>query len=180
MLEISVPATSYFNEVTGEFVETKAVVLQLEHSLISLSKWEAKWHKPFLSKEKKTDAEALDYIRCMTKTQNVDPLVYYAIPKDQLDKIDAYLEDTMTATTISELQPQKPNHKIITNELIYSWMFSLGIPMDCEKWHLNRLLMLIRVCNIENGPQRKMSRKEILSQNHALNLARKRQLNTRG
>lgn len=180
MLEISVPETSYFNEATGEFIETKAATLQLEHSLVSVSKWESKWHKPFLSKEKKTDAEALDYIRCMTKTQNVDPLIYHAIPKEQFDRIDAYLEDAMTATTINERQAQRPNRKVITNELIYNWMFSLGIPMDCEKWHLNRLLMLIRVCNIENGPQNKMGKKEILSQNHALNMARKRQLNTRG
>lgn len=180
MLEITVPATEYFDESTGEFVRTNAVVLQLEHSLVSISKWECKWHKPFLGKEPKTNEEALDYIRCMTKTQNVSPLVYSAILADQFKMIDDYLENPMTATWINERQKQAPSRKIITNEVIYYWMFSLGIPMECEKWHLNRLLMLIRVCNIENAPAKKMSKKELMSQNQALNAARKQRLNTRG
>ena len=180
MLKIKVPATEYYNEATGEFCHINECTLQLEHSLVSISKWESKWHKPFLGKDPKTNEETLDYIRCMTITQNVDPKVYLAIPREASAEIDRYLEDSMTATTFNERQKSRMNNRIITSELIYNWMISLQIPFECEKWHLNRLLTLIRVCNIENGPQKKMGKKEILSQNHSINAMRRQRLNTTG
>ena len=180
MLKIKVPATEYYDEATGEFCYIRECTLQLEHSLVSISKWESKWHKPFLGKDPKTKEETLDYIRCMTITQNVDPKTYIAIPKEASIEIDQYLENSMTATTFNERQKSRANNRIITSELIYHWMISLQIPLECEKWHLNRLLTLIKVCNIKNQPQKKMGRKEMMHSRSALNAARKNAMNTKG
>ena len=180
MLKVTIPETEYFDEAKQEFVSTRETTLQLEHSLVSISKWESKWKIPFLGKDKKTAEQTLDYIRCMTITQNVNPLVYNAIPPSVLDEIDAYLEDSKTATWFSNREPKGSSREIITSEVIYYWMLSQQIPLECEKWHLNRLLTLIRVFNEKNNPGKKMSRKDILSQNYALNAMRKQKMNTHG
>lgn len=179
MLRITIPSVEYFDEATGTFVTMKEQTLQLEHSLVSLSKWESKWRRAFLDKGPKNQEETLDYIRCMTVTQNVDPIIYNSITPELLVQIRSYVEDPMTATTISK-KNERPNRDITTSEIIYYWMISLDIPIECEKWHLNRLLMLIKVCNIKNGPQKKMSKKDLLAQTQALNAARRSGLNTRG
>ena len=180
MLQITIPAIEQWDESTQEFVYSKAYTLQLEHSLISLSKWESKWHKPFLSKTEKTTEETIDYIRCMTLTQNVKPEVYSNLSVENILQVNEYIENPMTATTFIEDRDGKKSREIVTAELIYYWMISLNIPVEFEKWHLNRLLTLIRVCNIKNQPPKKSSRREIMSRNAALNAARKRQLNTNG
>lgn len=181
MLEITIPAAEYYDESgDGGFVYTKECTLRLEHSLVSLSKWESKWHKPFLSKEPKTTEETLDYFRCMTITQNVDPLVYLSLKPEHHALITAYLDDKMTATTFSDKQNNKFSREIITAEIVYYWMVAQQIPFECEKWHLNRLLTLIQVCNIKNTPPKKMSKKDILTQNHALNNSRRQRLGTHG
>lgn len=181
MLRIVIPGTEFFNEKTNEFVETESTVLMLEHSLFSLARWESKWCKPFLGTTNKTREECIDYIRCMTlNDEMIDPMVYNGISKSVFDKIDQYIEHPMTATTINEPTGGKRNHERITAEIIYYWMSALGIPFECEKWHLNRLLMLTRVANIKNAPQKKMSKKEIYAQNKSLNEARKKKLGTRG
>lgn len=179
MLRLIVPEKELYDERTGLFVRTKKQVLQLEHSLVSLSKWESKWHKPFLSKNEKSGEEMLDYIRCMTITQNVPDEVYFALDTNELIKINDYLNDSMTATTITK-QQGKSRGEIITSEIIYYWMISLQIPFECEKWNLNRLLTLIEVCNIKNSPGKKMSKSEIMRRNRTLNAARKQQMHTRG
>lgn len=179
-LRIVIPAAEQFNYDTNEFLETKEQVLQLEHSLVSISKWEAIYHKPFLSQKPKTTAETIDYIRCMTLTQNVDPNVYTAITQDIIDRVTTYINASMTATTFSNEEGQGGRFKVITSELIYYWMIKNNIPFECQKWHLDRLLTLIHVCNVENGPKKKMSSQEILRQNHALNEARKAKFKTRG
>lgn len=179
MLTVVIPAGEYFNELTQEFVNTKECTLQLEHSLVSLSKWEAEKAKPFLSKTEKTVQETYDYVRCMTLTQNVDPNVYSFIPPDVLEKIRQYIEAPMTATTFYEPPQPKTNRETITAEVIYYWMVTANIPFECQKWHLNRLFALIRVCNIKNNPK-KMSQKEALSRQRRLNAERKRALNTKG
>ena len=179
MLRLIVPEKELYDERTGLFVHTKKQVLQLEHSLVSLSKWESKWHKPFLSKNEKSGEEMLDYIRCMTITQNVPDEVYFALDTNELMKINDYLNDSMTATTITK-QQGKSRGEIITSEIIYYWMISLQIPFECEKWNLNRLLTLIEVCNIKNSPGKKMSKSEIMRRNRTLNAARKQQMHTRG
>jgi len=180
MLIITIPSQELFNEATQEFVSSKEQTLQLEHSLVSVSKWESKWRKPFLSKESKTAEETLDYIRCMTITQNVNPDIYNFLTNDNIKAINDYIDSPMTATTFSELGSKTGNREIITSELIYYWMIALNVPMECQKWHLNRLLTLIRVCNVKNTPPKKMSRKEIMSRNASLNAARRRKLNTKG
>ena len=180
MLIITIPSQELFNEATQEFVSSKEQTLQLEHSLVSVSKWESKWRKPFLSKESKTIEETLDYIRCMTITQNVNPDIYNFLTNDNIKAINDYIDSPMTATTFSELGYKTGNREIITSELIYYWMIALNVPMECQKWHLNRLLTLIRVCNVKNTPPKKMSRKEIMSRNASLNAARRRKLNTKG
>lgn len=179
-LRIVIPAAEQFNYDTNEFLETKEQVLQLEHSLVSISKWEAIYHKPFLSQKPKTTAETIDYIRCMTLTQNVDPNVYTAITQDIIDRVTTYINASMTATTFSNEEGRGGRFKVITSELIYYWMIKNNIPFECQKWHLDRLLTLIHVCNVENGPKKKMSSQEILRQNHALNEARKAKFKTRG
>lgn len=180
MLTITIPGTEFFDERTDEFTRTEDTQLTLEHSLLSLTKWESKWNKPFLGSDNKTMEECIDYIRCMTLEENVDPLVYFNITTGLFERVNQYIEAPMTATTIKDSSGRRSNRDVITNELIYYWMTAIGIPFECEKWHLNRLLMLIRVCNVKNSPQKKMSKRDIYSQNHALNAARKKQLGTHG
>lgn len=184
MLKVTVPKRELFDEAKGEFVYFEGCELQLEHSLISLAKWESRWHKPFLNKEEKSDLEILDYIHCMTLSKNVDPTVYRYIPQDVIKKIFKYIEDPMSAIQFGNrdsLNPGAPRgREPVTADIIYYWMVALGIPMQCEKWHLNRLLTLIRVVNIKSAPPKKMSKKDIAARNHKLNKARRAKHGTRG
>lgn len=186
MLKIVVPAAvigEQYDEAKNEFIPitTKQQTLSLEHSLVSLSKWEARWRKPYLTKEPKTKIEFMDYVRCMTLTQNVDPNVYAVLmtmPK-LLAQVSAYIDESMTATTFPKRDHPSSN-ETITSEIIYYWMVSYNIPFECQKWHLSRLLTLINVCNVKNAPQKKMSKRESLARNKALNAARRKRLRTRG
>ena len=179
MLQITIPAVEQWDEEKQEFVNTKEQTLQLEHSLISLSKWESKWCKAFLTKEEKTFEETLDYIKCMTLTKNVDPNVYNYLTNKNIEEINSYIEAPMTATYFSQDKSGRISREQITAELIYYWMIAFNIPFECQKWHLNRLLTLIKVCDVKNTPQ-KRSAKEIMSQNAALNAARRKKFNTKG
>jgi hypothetical protein len=180
MLRITIPAAELWDEEQQRFVSTKEQTLQLEHSLVSLSKWESKWCKAFLSKNDKTEEETLDYIKCMTVTPNVDPDVYNFLTPENVAEINAYIQAPMTATYFREDKTSKGSREVVTSELIYYWMISLNIPFECQKWHLNRLLALVRVCNVKNSPPKKYSRRELASRNAALNAARRKQLNTTG
>lgn len=181
MLVVHIPESERFDEATNEFIYVKETNIQLEHSLVSLSKWESKWHKPFFHPTTtKTNDETLDYIRCMTITQNVKPETYYALTKENITQIQQYIDDPMTATTFSNHQIGPPNREIITAELIYYWMISYNVPVEFEKWHLNKLLALIHVLSIKNDKPKKMSKKAIMSRNAALNAARRQQYNTKG
>ena len=180
MLQITIPSTELWDERKEEFVYTKEKTLQLEHSLVSLSKWESKWNKAFLSSKEKTTEEIVDYIRCMTITQNVDPDVYNHLTNNIIQQIYDYINAPMTATVFSDNGKRSGgSRETVTSELIYYWMISLNIPFECQKWHLNRLLTLIRVCEIKNTPPKKMGRGEIMSRNAALNAARRKQHNTK-
>lgn len=179
MLTLTVPASEYYDWQNNEFIYIKEQTLKLEHSLVSVSKWESKWHKSFLSTENKTPAEMTDYFRCMTVNENVDPNVYTRLTAENQQAIGDYINATMTATTFSD-KPGPKSREIITAELIYYWMISLGIPFECQKWHLNRLLTLIKVCSIKNTPAKKMSKGEIMRQNSRLNASRRKALGTRG
>ena len=181
MLEITIPGTEEWDEDKEEFITTKETTLRLEHSLVSLSKWESRWGKPFLDSEDKTIEETLDYIRCMTLTQNVDPNVYYGLTSENVKQVEAYILAPMTATTISRRNNKTFGQKeTITSELIYYWMIALNIPFECQKWHLNRLITLIEVCNIKNSPPKKLSRNELLMRNTELNAQRRKALNSKG
>lgn len=180
MLTITIPATEMWDEKNEKFIDIKGCRLQLEHSLVSLSKWESKWCKPFLFTNDKTTEEIMDYVRCMTLTTNVSPEVYYGLTPENIKAINEYIEAPMTATHFGLERNGSGRREVVTSELIYYWMIALNIPFECQKWHLNRLLTLIRICNIKNQPAKKMSRREIMRRNAALNAARKKQLGTKG
>lgn len=180
MLQITIPKIELYDERTEEFVNFKGQTLCLEHSLVSISKWESKWCKAFLSKTEKTHEETIDYIKCMTITQNVDPEVYKYLTQDNIARINEYIAAPMTATYITKEKGGKTSRETVTSELIYYWMIALNIPDRFEKWHLNRLLTLIDVCNIKNSPPKKRSRRQILSENARLNAQRRQQLNSKG
>lgn len=181
MLELDIPAGEVYLENEECFVRVNPTVLRLEHSLVSISKWEAKWQKPFLDSSKRhTVEETLDYIKCMTLNQNVDPLVYSCLTSSMVEKINEYINTNATATTFSNIKHGAPNRQIVTSELIYYWMFGYGIPIDCQKWHLSRLLTLIRIFDVKSDSGKKMSRNEILAQNRALNEARRKAAKSKG
>lgn len=186
MFEILVPKTEMFNESSNEFVESKETVLRLEHSLVSISKWESKWKKPFFGnskKDQKTIPEFKDYIRCMTLNQNVDPSVYRALTGDMIRSISEYVASDLSATWFTDKHPQsqRPGQReTVTSELVYYWMVTFNIPFECQKWHFSRLMALIRICAIKNNPGKKMSKHEIISRNRDLNNQRKKALHTKG
>ena len=190
MLTIIVPGKETYDEEKETFGRTKDQTLTLEHSLISISKWESKWHKPFIKDDyEKTYEETIDYIKCMTlNPQSVDPSVYSNLTQENLRDIKNYINNPMTATTFSDINKKNkaPRRKrqVITSEVIYYRMFSLDVPMECQKWHLNRLLTLLKVCNEENKQfypkHKKSSRAEIYAHNKELNEARRAKYHTKG
>lgn len=173
MLEIIIHQPEQYDEETERFIDPKKHVLKLEHSLVSLAKWESKWCKPFLVRKAKTVEEWVDYVRCMTVTQNVDPDAYRFLTTDHFKQINAYMNAPMTATTVPK-DNSSPNREVVTNELIYYWMVTLNIPPEYQKWHLNRLLMLINVCNYKNKPHKKMSKNDLMARHRAVNAARRK------
>ena len=184
MLKIVIPKTEQYDPERNLFFTTNEQTLILEHSLVSISKWESKWKTPFLHNKGLTREQLQDYVRCMTLTQNVDPRVYYALTSKNYEDIKNYMEDPMTATVINEknLPPNMrgKQNKLITSELIYYWMTALNIPPEYQKWHLNRLMTLIRVASLEQQPPKNMSKRDIMSQNAALNAARRAKLKSKG
>lgn len=180
MLRVFIPGTELYDEEKEVFITTAPVALRLEHSLVSVAKWESEWKKPFLGpKAQKTVEETLDYIRCMTLDQNVDPMVYKAIPASVIEQVNQYISEEKTATWFNE--PNKsPSREIVTSELIYYWMTAYQIPFECQKWHLSRLMALIRICSIKNAPDKKMSKSAILAKNKQLNAARRKAMHTKG
>lgn len=178
MLNIRVKPIELFDDDKQEFINIEEQDVLLEHSLVSISKWESKWHKPFISSSKTND-ELIDYIRCMIISDNNDKNIYKYLSNENLNEINEYISDSMTATTFFE-QNNNSRKEIITSELIYFWMVSFNIPIQCENWHLNRLLTLIRICSIKNTPAKKMSKNEIMSRNAQLNAMRKQTLHTKG
>lgn len=186
MLEITIPKNEVFVSETNMFIQIPETKLQLEHSLISLRKWESKWHKPFLGKagkpEEKTSEEIIDYVRCMTVGKIPNLNIYQFIPTDILEQIVSYIKDPMTATWFGKTESEKNplNGDTVTAEIIYYWMIALNVPVEFEKWHLNQLLTLIKVINIKNSPKKKMSKKEEAQQRAALNKARRAKFNSKG
>ena len=180
MLQLTiVEGPEMWDEINERFIEPKSHTLQLEHSLVSLSKWESKWCKSFIHTEDKTNEEMLDYIKCMTITQNVKPEVYEYISQKNINEIVEYINAPMTATTISDMDEKKSRERV-TSELIYFWMISYNIPFECQKWHLNRLITLIRVCSVKNAPPKKTSKRELASRYAEMNARNRAKYNSKG
>ncbi len=180
MLTIIVPGTEMFDETKQEFVTEGDITLELEHSLVSLSKWESKHEKPFLGQTEKSTEEVLDYIRVMTLTPNIAPEVYLNLSEANIKAINSYIDARMTATWFSDPPGAPASRDVITAELIYYWMITFQIPFECENWHLNRLFTLIRVCNLKQAKPKKLSRAEMAARNRELNAQRRAQLGTKG
>lgn len=185
MLYLDIPESTYFDEADQSFHTIKAQRLTMEHSLLSISKWESKWHIPFLEKRfPKTNEQIIDYMMCMTLTQNVDPNLFYALPKSEVDKINAYIEDPQTATVIKTNKQEgaapKVKKEYVTSELIYYKMIAYNVPDKFEKWHINRLLTLLQICDIKNEQPKKLNSKQAASQRASLNAARRARLGSRG
>lgn len=180
MLQIAIGGGDYFDEKESRFIPRPSKIVKLEHSLKSVAKWESKWKVSFLSTKELTQEQNIDYIHCMETSGQIDPKVFDFLTPDQLKTINEYINDKMTATTINRRGPQKPSREIITSEVIYYWMIQYGIPPEYERWHLNRLLTLIEVCSVKGGPQKKMSRKEQMAEQRALNATRKAKHKTKG
>ena len=182
-LTITVPASKdQWDEEKQKFVSgTEETEITLEHSLMSISKWEGKFKKPFLgdgsSKYEKTPEELFEYIKCMVVPKHngkpLDDKIFNSLTEENIKEIGDYINDPMTATTINN-ESAKRSNKIITSELIYCWMIQANIPSEYQKWHLNRLITLIEVCGIENNPNpKKMSNREALNKYRSLNAQRR-------
>lgn len=184
MYPLYIPEREFFNESTSEFIYIKERTLTLEHSLLSLSKWESKWQKPFLDTKDLTYDQVIDYIRCMTVSSNVTfETLKTIITQEMIKEVWDYINNPMTATWFNDQKTHSRRGgrgQVVTSELIYFWMVSYGIPFTCEKWHLNRLLTLIKICEIKNSPSKKMTKKEIYSHQRELNEARKKKFGTKG
>jgi hypothetical protein len=180
MLTIIVLGDEAYDESSEEFITQGDVTLDLEHSLVSLSKWESIYEKPFLSTEDKTLEEVIGYVRAMTLTPNVPNEVYSKLTNTNIEAINEYIAAKMTATWFTDPPGAPKSRDIITSELIYYWMVTFNIPFECEHWHLNRLFTLIRICNVKQAKPKKMSRAELMARNRALNAQRREQLGTKG
>lgn len=171
----------HFNEATLEFIQVPSQVLQFEHSLVSLSKWEALYEKAFLGKGEKSKEEVFGYLKCMLLTPNVPDEVFFGMSQENMDQINRYIESKQSATTFPNMPKERGSGETITAELIYYWMVALSIPFEpCQNWHLNKLLSLIKVCNVKNSPPKKRTRSEMIAERNRINAERRAQQNSRG
>lgn len=180
MLKLKVVLREEFDDSKQEFVDLETFDLELEHSLVSVSKWESNFEIPFMGKREKTNEEIFWYVKAMVLTPDVPDEVFAHLSNDNIREINKYINKKMTATTFHETSSKKGPQETITSEIIYYWMFSLNIPMECQHWHLERLLALIKVVNLKNAPPKKMSREEQASRQRELNEKRRREFNSRG
>lgn len=186
MLTIVIPPVKemdIWDQTKEEFIHIngfKGCTLILEHSLISISKWEAKWHVPFIGSDKKTEEQTLHYIKCMTINQGISDEAYDHLSVKDITDISNYINDPMTASKIKEVNNQGSNRETVTSDLIYYWMIALQIPFECEKWHLNRLLQLVTVCNVKSTPPKKLSKSEIIARNREINRRNREKYHSKG
>lgn len=182
MLPIHVEARELWDEENQQFINTEPFDLLLEHSLFSISKWEAKYHKPYITSDK-TAEEALDYLSMMVIGKQPDPIVFRLLTEDQIKKINKYINDPMTATVFSEEEEKEANgqqkrNKFVTSEEIYYWMTAQNIPFECQYWHLNRLITLVKICAIENKPKdkkkKRMTSSDLAARRAKMEAARKK------
>ncbi len=182
MLELEMDMLEYFDEEKSEFIYVPPMTVKLEHSLLSISKWESRTHKRFLDETAKTSDEMIEYVKCMTINKDVPDIAYPAIYQMYGSEIREYIEDSMSATTFKNRSDnrRRKTGEAISSELVYYWMTAFNIPFECEKWHFNRLMTLINICSIKNEPPKKMSKGSVMKQNSALNAARRKMHHSRG
>jgi len=180
MLKIIISGNEFFDEATSEFFTVEDIELELEHSLVSMSKWESKFKKPFLTNKEKSLEEIYEYFQAMILSKNVSVGVLSFLTQENLNTINAYIESSESATTFGNMPKQGGFGEVITSELIYYWMIAYNIPFECQYWHLNRLFALIRICNLKNSKPKKMSRQELAMRNQELNTRRRAELNSTG
>jgi len=180
MLKLIISGEEHFNDDTEEFLTVGDIELELEHSLLSISKWESKTEKCFLGDEPQTNEELLFYFECMILTPGDHTNTISMMSEANILEINDYVNSKQTATTFGEMPERRGREETISAELIYYWMVAFTIPFECESWHLNRLFALIRICNIKNAKPKKMSRHEVASRNRDINAQRKAQMNTSG
>ena len=174
MLKIKISSNELYDERTGEFIMIPEQTLEFEHSLVSISEWESHWCKPFISENEKTEEETIDYIRCMCLTPDVDDYVFTCMSDDDIRRIKKYIDSPMTASTVNDIESSSNSGEFITSELIYYWMSEHRIDISCETWHLNRLLMLIEICNAKRRPPKKWSNSEIVAHHRTINKQRRK------
>lgn len=179
MLRLTIKGHEYVDETDMTFIQVPDMVLEFEHSLVSLSKWESKYEKAFLSRNEKTVDETLDYIKCMCLTPEVPDHVFGSLTNDHYNQVREYIDKNNHATTFSD-KPGPPSREIITAEVIYQWMVALTVPFETQYWHLNKLMALIKVCNIKSQPPKKMNKTALASRNRNLNAARRASMGTTG
>lgn len=179
MLTVTITEELY-DEEKNEFIENPIRTLQFEHSLVSLSKWEAIYEKPFLGKSDKTKEEVFGYLKAMLLTENVPDEVFFLLSKENVDAINNYIESKQSATTFGRLPKEQGTGETVTSELIYYWMVALNIPFECQYWHLNRLFSLIKICNLKNSPPKKRSKAEMIAERNRLNAERRAKYNSKG
>ena len=186
MLTLEIGTTEFFDELTNKFSTIEGMFIDFEHSLASISEWESKWQKPFLGSEQKTGEQLLSYLKIMTLTPNVPDEVYNRLTPEHISKINAYINSPESATYFSEAETKhtSPKRKLgqpeVTSELVYYWMVAYNIPFEAQYWHFNRLMTLIRICNLKNEAQKNQDAKSMASQRRALNEARRKKHNTTG
>lgn len=182
MLRLVIPAVEQWDDAKQEFVSDDEVVLELEHTLVSLSKWEAIWEKPFLGSQEKTPEELLGYVQAMSKSPEIPPEVLARLTEKQVEEINTYITAKMSATWFNRSADGAPKNtrETITAELVYYWMIALNIPIEFQNWHLNRLFTLIEVCNQKNSPPKKTDRKTMVSERKRLNALRRAEANSTG
>lgn len=180
MLTIVIEGEESFNNEEQTFETLNDVVIELEHSLLSVSKWESKFQKPFLAAGKKTSEELFEYLKAMVVTPSIDLDVLYSCSQKNLDTIQEYIDSSQSATTFGVMPERQGLGEVITSELIYYWIVAFKIPFECQTWHLNRLFALIRICNIKNSKPKPMSRMELAQRNRELNAKRRAELGTTG
>lgn len=176
MLEIPIPPQEIWDPVKEKFIKYDGGVIKMEHSLRAIQKWEAKYKKPFLSKEEKTEDEVLFYLKCMTLNK-VDDVAYSLLTNSDMEDISNYISEQRTATTIKT--SSKGSRKVPTAEVMYYWLSALQIPFEVADWHLSQLLTLVEVANELNNPK-KMKKSEVYNQYDALNEMRKAKYKTKG
>jgi hypothetical protein len=180
MLTITVLGEEHWDQENEKFVYPDSFKLELEHSLVSLSKWESKWEVPFLGEKPKTTEMVLDYIECMILTPDPPADWISKLSKENIEEITAYFDSKQSATWFNDHHPEPKTGETITSELVYYWLDICDIDWQAQYWHLNRLLTLVKIHTVKQAKPKPMSRSEMLRRRRALNKQRLKEMEEGG